>query len=58
MVVIILERVKGNEWEIKSEKGSTLCRDNHESTEDAIEWCKNYMTSFQFGYEIKIINSR
>jgi hypothetical protein len=58
MVTIILECIKNNEWEIKSEKGNTLCRLHHESMEDAIEWCKNYMTSFQFGYKIKIINKR
>jgi hypothetical protein len=55
MVTIILECVKRGEWEIKTEKGGVLCRRHYANTDDAITWCKNYMTSFQSSYTIKII---
>jgi hypothetical protein len=58
MVTIILECIKSNEWEIKTEKGSVMCTRRHETTDDAVAWCKNYMTSFQFSYTIKIIEHK
>jgi hypothetical protein len=58
MATIILECVKCNEWEIKTEKGNVICTSRHATTDDAVAWCKNYMTSFQITYEIKIIEQK
>jgi len=54
MVTIVLERVKGNQWDLRTKGGHYFCSACHETTHEAVDWCRNYMSSFDISYSLEV----